>query len=140
MGFLYAFAAAVTWGAVYAIDQRILHNLSPLAVLLVDSFLGVVLMIPFVLTQSGLIKEVIAAGKTNLWLILISLALATLANYFIYSSIKILGASTASVMEIIYLFFVVLFSLIFFQVYPNIYFLLGGLLIFFGSAIIIYTH
>ena len=73
------------------------------------------------------------------WLIILSLALAALANLFIFSSIKILGASTASIFEISYPFFVVLFTFLIYGAEFNLYFLIGAVLIFAGSAMIIST-
>ncbi len=140
IGFIYAIGAAVTWGLVYTIDQKILSAVSPMALLFVDSLLMAIIMLPFVFFSHGSIKTLFLSGKTNLLLILLSVALATLANFLIFSSIKSLGSSTASVIEIAYPFFVVLFSFIIFRSTPNMYFLLGGALIFVGAAIITYNH
>ncbi|MBU0721939.1 DMT family transporter [Patescibacteria group bacterium] len=67
----------------------------------------------------------------------ISIILGTLANFFIFSGIKRLDASTASIVEISYPFFIVLFSYVLFRSTPNIYFFIGGILVFIGSVIII---
>lgn len=136
-GFIWATAAAVTWGLVYAIDQKILNGLSPFALLFVDSILTAVLLLPFIfIEKNSLVALAEVPAKT--WLLVIaSLALAALANFFIFSSIKIIGASTASVFEIAYPFFVVAFAYLFFRETPTVYFALGGLLIFAGAAIIV---
>lgn len=136
-GFIYAIGAAVTWGLVYAIDQKILSGVAPMTLLFVDSIIAAVIMLPFVFFSNGSIKGVLASGATNLSLIVLSVALATLANFLIFSGIKNLDASTASIIEIAYPFFVVLFSYILFRSTPNIYFFIGGTLVFIGSMIII---
>ncbi len=136
-GLLYAIGAAITWGLVYTIDQRVLRGASPFALLFVDSLITAILLLPIIFFQKNSLAS-LSGASGRLWLlIIISLVLAAFANFFIFSSIKILGASTASIFEIAYPFFVVIFSYFAFRTSPNLYFLLGALLIFAGSAIII---
>lgn len=137
LGFAYAIGAAVTWGLVYAIDQKILEGISPFALLFVSSVFGAFIMLPFVAFDDGSIKTLLTAGKGNLALIVVSAALATLASFLILASIKSLDAASASIIEISYPFFVVLFSFIIFRTVPNMAFYLGGALVFLGSFIII---
>ena len=139
-GFVYAIGAAITWGLVYAIDQRVLTGVSPIALLFIDSVVTAIVMLPIIFINHDAIESLLHSGKTTLYLIFLSLLLAALANYFIFSAIKLVGASSASIIEIAYPFFVVLFSIILFRVAPNAWFLFGGLLIFIGSAIITYFH
>jgi drug/metabolite transporter (DMT)-like permease len=139
-GFIYAIGAAVTWGLVYTIDQKILLNTSPIALLFLDSIITAIIILPFMFFDHGAIKTLIHSGKSNITLIILSIVFALLANFFIFSAIKSIGASSASIIEIAYPFFVVLFSIIFFQVAPSLPFFIGGLLIFIGSAIITYFH
>lgn len=63
--------------------------------------------------------------------------LGTLANFFIFSSIQRLGAPTASIFEIAYPFFVAIFTLALFGGDLNLFFWIGGLLMFLGGVIII---
>ncbi|MBI5420961.1 MAG: EamA family transporter [Parcubacteria group bacterium] len=137
IGFIYPIGAAITWGLVYAIDQKILSGVAPMVLLFVDSIIMVIIVSPFIFFGDSSIKDVIVSGKTNWLLIIISAVLATLANFLFFSGIKNLNASAASMIEIAYPFFVVLFSYIFFRSVPNIYFFIGGLLVFIGSVIII---
>lgn len=137
LGFIFAIGAAMTWGLVYAIDEKILANVSPMTLLFVGSVLATIILLPFVFFSNGSIKELLTSGKTNLWLILLSVILAIIADFLILSGIKHLNASIASIIEIAYPFFVVLFGFIFFRSVPNLYFFLGGALIFIGSFIII---
>ena len=137
VGFAYAVGAAVTWGLVYAIDQKILSGVAPMTLLFIDSIIAAVIMLPFVFFSNGSIKDVLVSGKTSLPLIVLYIALATLANFLIFSSIKNLNASTASVIEISYPFFVILFSYILFRSVPNFYFFIGGAFVFIGSFFII---
>lgn len=137
-GFLYAIAAAVTWGLVYTIDQRILRGASPFALLFVDSLITALILLPVLVFDKGSLASLSGTTSKTWLLIIVSLILAALANFFIFSSIKTIGASYASIFEIAYPFFVVLFSYFVFSVVPSLYFLLGALLIFFGSAIIVF--
>jgi drug/metabolite transporter (DMT)-like permease len=137
IGFLFAIGAAVTWGLVYTIDQKILTELTPITLLLVDSILGLLIALPFIGSISGSFKSLVTTGKTEMLLIGLSLVLAAFANFFIYSSIKHLGASRASLFEIAYPVFVVLFGMLFFKTSPNIYFFIGGALILIGAGIIV---
>jgi len=137
MGFVYAIAAAITWGLVYTIDQKILDKVSPLSLIFVDAVLVAIITLPLVFIDSQSIKLLLTSGKLNLSLILVSVVLATVANFFIFSGIKILGASTASIFEIAYPFFVIFFSFLIFKTSLDFYFLLGSIFIFIGSLIII---
>jgi drug/metabolite transporter (DMT)-like permease len=136
IGFAYAVAAAVTWGIVYTIDQKILYGLSPIALLFFDSILTAVIMLPFLFFDKSAVTSIFETSKTNLILMLASVILAIIANFFIFSAIKTLNASDASIIEIAYPFFVALFSYFVFDASPNGYFFLGGSLIFIGSIVI----
>ncbi|MDO8482718.1 MAG: DMT family transporter [bacterium] len=137
IGFIYAVAAAVTWGLVYAIDQKILTKVSPLSLLFVNSLLALIVTLPVLFWDLNSVKTLLASGKQNLILIITSLLLGTAASFFIFSAIKNLDASTASIIEITYPIFVILFSFLLFKQAINIYFALGALLIFAGTVIVI---
>ena len=136
-GFLYAIAAAVTWGLVYAIYQQVLKGFSPFTLVLVNAALTVILLLPIVIVRRDFLTPLFRISTKTWILAIIALALAALANFLIYSSIQILGASTASIFEIAYPFFVVLFAYLLFRTSLNIYFFLGAILIFAGSVVII---
>ncbi len=137
LGYLLAIAAAVTWGLVYALDQKILKVTPPIVLLFIHSLVATVLMLPFVLFETAPFSATLAAGRNHLLLLLSAIALATLASFLIFGSIKILGASHASILEISYPFFVVLFSFILFRNTLPPAFYVGGGLILIGSFIII---
>ena len=136
IGFIYAIGAAIAWGLAYTIDQKILADMPPVILLFVSFVIGTILLLPAVLTQSGSLVSILTLSKARVFLILFSIALATLANYLIFASIERLGASLASVFEIAYPLFVFLFSFLIFGSELNIYVLAGSILIFLGSAII----
>jgi len=137
IGLIYATLAAVTWGLVYTIDQKILDKVSPAPLIFITSLLVVILSMPIMMIDPRPLKILLNSGKLNLGLIVLTVLLTTLANFFIFSGIKILGASTASIFEIAYPFFVILFSFLLYKTSLNIYFFFGSVLIFLGSFIII---
>jgi drug/metabolite transporter (DMT)-like permease len=136
-GFICSISAAIVWGLVYAISQRILSGVPPITLVFVNAIVAALLMLPFIFFSSGSLKAALNLGKTNWRLIVLTVALTTLANFLIFSGIKSLGASIASIIEIAYPFFVVLFSYILFRSTPNFFFFMGGALIFIGSFLII---
>src|ERR1035437_9425727 len=108
-GFIYAIGAAITWGLVYTIDQKVLAGTSPITLLFVDSVITAIVILPFFFLDHSSIKILLSSGNANLSLIALSIILAVLANFLIFSGIKSIGASHASIIEIAYPFFVVLF-------------------------------
>ena len=136
-GFFYAIGAAITWGVVYTIDQRVLRGASPFALLFIDSILTALLLLPVLFLDRDSLAS-LSGTSAKVWMLIVaSLALAAFANFLIFSAIKILGAGPASIFEIAYPFFVVLFTYLIFRTTPSLYFLLGAALIFAGAAIII---
>jgi len=136
MGFVYAALAAVTWGLVYALDQKLLAGLSPMTLLFAASCVGLVLTLPFILWDLSEIRLVLRTPPTLKLLVLVEI-FTCFASFFIFSSIKLLGASTASIFEISYPLFVVVFSLIIYGGTVNFWFCLGAAFLFIGSYIII---
>ena len=86
-GVLWACAAAITWGLVYTLDQMILESLPPATLLFIDSLLTAILVLPLVVSHGVNFTALRASSSATRLLILSSLGLALLANYFIYSGI-----------------------------------------------------
>jgi len=137
-GLIFAFGAALTWGIVYAIDQKILTELSPLALLFVQSIVTVIVLAPFVASESGLFESIRNITKPTFAFMGVSLLLTIVANMLILYSIQYLGAATASMLEITYPIFVVLVGLVLFGTFPNPYVLFGGGVILLGAMIVSY--
>lgn len=138
LGFLYAFSAALLWGFIYTIDQKILQSISPLMFLFVSDVVAVLVLLPFVLMDMPSFYETLRADRSILLLATIALLLGILANLMIFSSISLIGAPTASIIEIAYPLAVVCFSYVLYRTAPNAVVLFGGLLVFIGSALIAY--
>jgi drug/metabolite transporter (DMT)-like permease len=136
-GFFFAAGAAVTWGLVYTLDEKILLRLSPVALLFVNSVLSILTAVPFLIWKDDEFRAVLPTIRGHFCLVAGSLVLTVLANYFIYSAIQRLGASTASVFEITYPFFVVIFCAALFRQEVRAPFLIGALLIVTGVFVIL---
>jgi drug/metabolite transporter (DMT)-like permease len=136
IGFLYSIAAAVTWGLVYAFDQRILSDLSPVTLLTIDAILTLIVIIPVFFLQDHHIREIASVPHRDWIFIIVSLVLAVLANFLIYSGIKNVGANLASMIEIAYPLFVTLFCFILFRDKINAWVAVGGGLMIIGAMII----
>ncbi len=137
MGYFYAIAAAVVWGLVYALDQRILEKISPSMLMFINGLFAVLILLPLLLLQTNEFKDLIKMDKSTIKLISIVMILSLVASLLIFYAIQHLGSPKAAIFEIAYPFFVVIFSYFLFQSSVNGYFMLGTLLLFIGSAIII---
>lgn len=137
LGFIYALLAAITWGLIYALDEKILIKTSPLIFMFVNCLVGTILLLPFILFDPQPIKSLIHSDKTTLTLVLLSTVLGVCASIFIFCAIQKLGASTASIFEICYPFFVMFFCYLLFQTNLNFYFFVGSVMMFLGSFVII---
>jgi drug/metabolite transporter (DMT)-like permease len=144
-GYLYAIGAAITWGLVYTIDQRVLRSASPFALLFVDSIITAIILLPVLFLEKAPLASLTHTPlKTwvlivvSILFVVVSILFAAVANYFIFSSIKLIDADHASIIEIAYPFFVVIFSYFAFAETPNLYFIFGTILIFAGSGLVIF--
>jgi len=137
-GYSLAVISAVLWGLVYALDGKILNRISPLTLLFVHGVLSSLILLPFVFHEFAGVKELFTPEKRNtLSLVIFSMVLGTIANFTVLSAIQKLSASTASIIEITYPLFVVLFSALLFGYKVNIFVALGAVLIFLGSFVVI---
>src|SRR5579871_5524873 len=94
IGLSYAVGASITWGLVYTIDQQILKSASPFMLLLVNSLVTFIVCLPFAIFQGGALSRLLQASWKAWPLVVGSIVLAGVANLFIFSSIRALGAST----------------------------------------------
>lgn len=134
-GYLYAIGAAVTWGLMYAIDEKILSKISPLNLLFIQCVLIALILLPFFIVSNGLAD---LTKNRAIWLLLaLTVLLAVIGNFWILKSIQLLGATTASSFEISYPFFVAIFSMLLFGARLSLPVVMGGILIFLGSIVII---
>jgi drug/metabolite transporter (DMT)-like permease len=138
IGIVWAFIASITWGLLYNFDQKILLKTSPLTMFLVGGIMQILVLIPYAFTQTGS-KDIalILSDKNQLGLLFIAEMLCVVAGVAILYAVKNLTAPIASIFEISYPLFVMLFA---FVIFPNTEFsfktLLGGAFIFTGSIVL----
>lgn len=136
IGYVYALLAAVGWGLVYALEQRVLTFASPALVLVMNSICAIVVLVPFLLTRTSEVSAALRPGAPLWFLIGVSLLVA-FTNLLILHSIKELNAATAAIIEVSYPLFVGLASFFLFGFKPTLPFLVGGLLILAGVIVIV---
>ena len=136
-GIVFAFGAAVAWGLVYVISDKVLENVSPTTLLFVTGILTTALLVPFLLTGHVEFRSVMTSTRPVLALIAVAVILTVIANFFILSSIDRLGATPAALIEIAYPLFTALFAVLLFRTVPSWGLIVGGLLVIAGAAVII---
>ena len=139
--YLAALAAAVTWGVYYPLVDMALKRISLYSVILL-SMIPVLLAMPFFLkTVSDDLETVRALPVSEQW-IFASLGLIGLfGEVMVYLAITGKNATLASLIEMTYPLFVVIFAYLFYRqmhVTPAVF--VGGLMILSGAGLIIYNN
>jgi drug/metabolite transporter (DMT)-like permease len=137
IGYFYAVLAAGTWGLVYALEQRVLRDFSPITVAFTCALCGAVALAPFAIGQ---ISSVLISARTNSlsWMLLVAVGLvAAIANVLITTSIRELSAPVAAVLEVSYPIFVGIAGYLLFGFKLSPQFALGAVLIMAGAGVIV---
>ena len=137
LGVILALGAAICWGLVYTVDQRILKDIAPSTLLFIQSAFSVVVLFVYQLFHRADWKSFTGAPKQAIGLLALTAVLTLGANAMILVSIKHLNAATSSLLEITYPLFVILFSLIMFRSHFSPMYLFGAALIMIGAGIIV---
>ncbi|MCW8852787.1 MAG: DMT family transporter [Gammaproteobacteria bacterium] len=139
--YLAAIGAAIIWGIHYPLIDFAMKRLSVYSVLLI-SVLPVLFLMPMFLRDVARDVEVFKLLPTNeQWLVAAIGLTSTLGAVLLYLSVNSKNATLASLIEITYPVFVVLFAYLFFrQVHVNTSVILGGLMILVGAGLIIYNN
>jgi drug/metabolite transporter (DMT)-like permease len=138
----YAFGAAILWGSSYAASGPILRSkMAPLVFYFCYSCVGV-LVAALLLILSGkrrlLMSELSELNTREIGWFLFSLVSASLGAWMTYLAVEAKNASLASMIEISYPLFVVLFTWIFFrEIQLSGMTFLGGILVIAGVCLII---
>ena len=136
-----ALGAALIWGIHYPLVDNALKRISPIGVLLLTAI--PILLVAVVFHRHLAADYLVIKGMD--WgskLIVIALSVTSiLGSVLLFVSISSRNATLASLIEISYPVFVVLFSyLLFRQVHINASVLAGGVLVFAGVALIILNN
>lgn len=137
MGYLTAILAAVIWGLVYAIREKTLPFISPLGMMFVNSLVMLAVTLPLLLANRSHFNQLMAARWSDIGLIVFAALTMVLGTWLLFFSIEKMGASTAAMIEIAYPLFVVLFCWLLSGTAVGWPVMVGGLLIFAGSAVIV---
>ena len=139
--YIAALGAAITWGIYYPLVDMALKRISLYSVVLL-SMIPVLLAMPlFIKTLSNDIETVKALPVSEQWVI-VSLGLIGLfGEVMVYLAISGKNATLASLIEMTYPLFVVIFAYLFYrQLHVNTSVFVGGLMILVGAGIIIYNN
>jgi len=138
-GYLLAVAAAVLWGLLYVLDERLLAGMSIYRLYFLHSVAGVAVAGAVLLAQGESPASLLRFSwpGVGLPLVLATMAVVVLACLAIFSSIQALGASRAAVLEISYPLFVAVFAWALYRQPIPWPVVVGGIFIFIGSAIIV---
>lgn len=138
-GHLLAVAAAVLWGLLYVLDERLLAGISIYRLYFLHSLAGVTVAGAVLLAQGESPASLLRFTwpGVGLPLVLTTMAVVVLACLAIFASIQALGASRAAVLEISYPLFVAGFAWLLYREPVSWPVVVGGVLIFLGSAIIV---
>ena len=138
-GFVLAVLAAVLWGLTYCLDERVLSSLSIYKLYFLHCVCGMLVAGTILLIRGNPLATLftIDAARSSVALVGVTLVTATAAALSILGSIQMLGAGKAAVLEISYPLFVALFSVLLFKGQLQLHVVIGGILIFVGSAIIV---
>ena len=136
-----AIGAAIIWGIHYPLIDFAMKRLSVYTVLLI-SVLPVLFLMPVFIRDLARDVDVFKLLPTNeQWLVAAIGLTSTLGAVLLYLSVNSKNATLASLIEITYPVFVVLFAYLFFrQVHVNTSVILGGLMILVGAGLIIYNN
>ena len=139
--YIAALGAAVTWGIYYPLVDMALKRISIYSVIML-SMIPLFLVMPlFLKTLSDDIETVKTLPANEQWIIFGLGLIGLLGEVLVYLAIGGKNATLASLIEMTYPLFVVLFAYIFYRqvdVTPSVFF--GGILILTGAGIIIYNN
>ena len=136
-----ALGAAVTWGVYYPLVDMALKRISLYSVILL-SMIPVLLVMPlFLRTVSDDIETVKTLPPTEQWIIMSIGLIGLFGEVMVYMAISGKNATLASLIEMTYPIFVVLFAYIFYrQMHITASIFVGGLMILVGAGLIIYNN
>ncbi len=133
--------AAVTWGIYYPLVDMALKRISLYSVILL-SMIPVLLVMPlFLKTVSNDIETVKTLPVSEQWIIACLGLIGLFGEVMVYLAITGKNATLASLIEMTYPVFVVLFAYLFYrQMHVTSSVFIGGLMILVGAGLIIYNH
>lgn len=139
--FLLALTTAVFWGLGYVFDERLIKSgVTPAFLMLAHVLIILPLYVVAVYLSSSLKEEIaiISSDKKLLFYLIVASLTILGGNLCILYAVKLKSASMASIIEISYPFFIILFSWLFFRdMQVNYWTLIGSVIAFTGISIIL---
>lgn len=135
-----ALGAAITWGIYYPLVDMALKRISVYSVILL-SMIPVLLVMPlFLKTVNNDIETVKSLPTSEQWTIAALGLIGLFGEVMVYLAITGKNATLASLIEMTYPVFVVLFAYVFYrQMHVTASVFIGGLMILIGAGLIIYN-
>ena len=139
--YIAALGAAITWGIYYPLVDMALKRISLYSVILL-SMIPVLLVMPlFLRTVSNDIETVKALPASEQWVIAVLGLIGLFGEVMVYIAITGKNATLASLIEMTYPVFVVLFAYVFYRhMHVTASVFVGGLMILVGAGLIIYNN
>jgi len=139
--YIAALGAAITWGIYYPLVDMAMKRISLFSIILL-SMIPVFLALPFFLrTVSQDMETVKSLPAPEQWTIAAIGLIGLFGEVMVYLAISGKNATLASLIEMTYPIFVVLFSYIFYrEMHVNASVFVGGLMVLIGSGLIIYNN
>ena len=136
-----ALGAAVTWGVYYPLVDMALKHISLFSVILL-SMIPVLLAMPlFLKVIADDIETVKTLPPSEQWVIASLGLIGLFGEVLVYMAISGKNATLASLIEMTYPIFVVLFAYIFYrQMHVTTSVFIGGLMVLMGAGLIIYNN
>lgn len=135
IGVVWALIAAIVWGLVYNIDEKLVLKTNPLTIFLLGNILQLGMMLPYFFTTAWK-NDLQTMDWSQFKLLFIGEILYLISGLAVLYAVKHLTAPVASAIEISYPFFVALFAFFLFKGEINVNVWIGGSLIFVGSIIV----
>jgi len=136
-----AIGSAMVWGIHYPLIDFAMKRLSVYSVLLL-SVIPVVLLMPFFMRDIAIDIDTFKSLPTSEQLIIATVGItSTIGAVFLYLAINNKNATLASLIEMTFPLFVVIFAYVFFrQWHVNTSVIIGGAMIQSGAGLIIYNN
>ncbi len=139
MWLILALLASVLWGMTYVLNEKMFEYISVPTSLAIGLFFGCIAMMTLSISQGNFLPDMhtLINSRRAMWLTSAGTVTFILADWLIAVSIHEKNAALASLIEITYPVFIIIFAFLFFrELQINLTIALGGILAFAGVALV----
>lgn len=143
MWYIFAVLSSFAWGLDYLLQEKVLQKISVTTFYAIQLTIAALIAIIFALLKRNLYSDfkVISTSKELPIIIFFEIILFTIASFLLASAIQSKNAALASIIEITYPIFIVLWGYFLFDSIPaTIPTIIGALFIFFGISLVVYFN